>query len=377
MASGFDVMNTILAQEEKRLSTELANIRANYEHAGIKGTKVERVLRDLLRLCLPTDLRVGHGEVFDLDGRQSRQTDVVIANQYHFPQPPDHNWEEPQKFMIECVECAGEVKSALTSRRTVEECFENARSFKSLLGYASSSFGQTMGGDKSRFLSRRPYFVFAFESKLRDETVWERLTELNSACREIDRPIVDAVFILNRGTLLYVREKGAGRISVTGTEGARLPGYVGIGQNVITRFLFWTFVVMPRLIYLTHPATNYLAPQDPGENRLTELGDVKRVKALDVLVMESEIANTFVAIGISRYMVGYGSCIRGAVESLLRSYRAEMEIGYTSKETPTPEVYVDAFRSAAGIGGIGDSLIRDIRMVVDESDVGGLRVYEA
>ena len=129
MTSGFDIMNTVLLQEEKRLSTELSNIRANYEHAGIKGAKVERVLRDLLRLCLPTDLCVGHGEVFDVDGRQTKQTDVVMANRYHFPQPPNHNWEEPQKFMIECVECGGEVKSALTSRRTIEECFDNALSF--------------------------------------------------------------------------------------------------------------------------------------------------------------------------------------------------------------------------------------------------------
>ena len=83
MVSGSDTMNTILAQEEKRLSTELNNIRENYEHAGIEGTKVERVLRDLLRLCIPADLSVGHGEVFDTDGRQSKQTDVVVARQHY------------------------------------------------------------------------------------------------------------------------------------------------------------------------------------------------------------------------------------------------------------------------------------------------------
>ena len=301
MASGFNVMNTILQQEEKRLATELGNIRANYEHAGIKGTKVERVLRDLLRLCIPSSLSVGHGEVFDVDGRQSRQTDVVIANQYHFPQPPDHNWEEPQKFMIECVECAGEVKSALEGTRMLEDCFQHAKSFKSLLSSPQgNSLVQSMGGDESRFLSRRPYFLFAFESKITEQTIWNSLNELNSSCREIDRPILDAVFVLDRGTLLYVRGKGKGRIGVSREDGLPLSGYVGLGKDVITRFLFWMFAVMPRQMYMQHPATSYLTPQDPGENRLTELGNVKRVQPLDVLVMESEIPDMAVAVGISR-----------------------------------------------------------------------------
>ena len=139
MASGFDIVNTILLQEEKRLSKEPSNIRANHEHPGIVGTKVKRVLRDRLRLCLPTDLCVGRGAVFDVDGRQPKQTDVVMTNRYHFPQPPDRNWEEPQTFMIECAECGGEVNSVLTSRRTIEERLENALSFKSLLQSPNSN----------------------------------------------------------------------------------------------------------------------------------------------------------------------------------------------------------------------------------------------
>ena len=225
-----------------------------------------------------------------------------------------------------------------------------------------------MGGDESRFLSRRPYFLFAFESKITDATIWESLTELNSSCREIDRPILDAAFVLNRGSFVYVREKDVGRIQLADEGRLPLPGYVSFPQNVITRFLFWTFAVMPRQIYLTHPATDYLTPQDPGENRLTELGDVKRVKPLDVLVMESEIANLFVAVGVSRYMVGYGGSVWSAVESLLRSYRAEMDIGYTSSETPTPPEYLDAFGRADRLGATNDDLIGDIRMVVSESD---------
>ena len=61
--------------------TELQRIRETYEHGGTRGGEAEATLRELLRKHLPRIYRVGHGEVFNKDGRRSRQTDVVVANQ--------------------------------------------------------------------------------------------------------------------------------------------------------------------------------------------------------------------------------------------------------------------------------------------------------
>lgn len=92
-------MAGILRQEEGRLVSELQSIRAKFEHAGNKGDLAESEFRNFLRRYMPGDNKVGHGEVFDMDGRIARQTDVVVANQFHVALQA--NWEEPQKFTIE------------------------------------------------------------------------------------------------------------------------------------------------------------------------------------------------------------------------------------------------------------------------------------
>ena len=131
MPSGYDIMAGILQREEGRLIAELADIRAKFKHAGNKGAMAEHEFREFLRRYMPGDTRVGHGEVFDIDGRLARQTDVVVANKYHVALQAD--WEQPQQFTIESVQCAGEVKSALTSLDSLRDCFEKAKAYKSLL----------------------------------------------------------------------------------------------------------------------------------------------------------------------------------------------------------------------------------------------------
>ena len=125
---------------------------------------------------MPGDTRLGHGEVFDIDGRVAKQTDIVVANQYHAALHAD--WEEPQKFTIESVQCGAEVKSSLTDLLSLRDCFEKAKAFKSLLmAPENTMFLMSMGDDERRFLLRRPYFVFAFESRLTLSTMFNALTD--------------------------------------------------------------------------------------------------------------------------------------------------------------------------------------------------------
>ena len=93
MPTGYDIMAEILRREERRLAAELTDIRAKLDHTGNKGALAETAFRNFLRKYMPGNASVGHGEVFDIDGRLSKQTDIVVANEYHVPLQSD--WEEP------------------------------------------------------------------------------------------------------------------------------------------------------------------------------------------------------------------------------------------------------------------------------------------
>ena len=96
---------------QKQMLLRLEEIRATYRHSGNKGTNAEQILREFLRYFLPTYHRVGHGEVIDQNGANSRQLDVIVTNEYH---PFLNDLSTPSVFIIEGVSCAGEVKSDLS-----------------------------------------------------------------------------------------------------------------------------------------------------------------------------------------------------------------------------------------------------------------------
>ena len=164
--SGHEIMTGILSREEQRLRAQLQDIRKKYEHAGNKGDLVEATIRDFLSRYLPPANRVGHGEVFSVEGLRSKQTDLVITNEYHVSLT--ENWSEPQTFIIESVECAAEIKSAIRDVNTdLRDFFEKARTFKRM--FIEPDQGIEVRGqedDFRRFVWRKPFFGFAFESRV-------------------------------------------------------------------------------------------------------------------------------------------------------------------------------------------------------------------
>ena len=275
MPGGYDIMAGILQREEGRLIAELADIRAKFTHSGNKGAMAEHEFREFLRRYMPGDTRVGHGEVFDIDGRLARQTDVVVANKYHVALQAD--WEQPQKFTIETVQCGAEVKSSLTGLDSLRDCFEKAKAFKGLLETSGPSILMPMGDDDRRFLLRRPYFAFAFESRLTLQTIYGALTAWNEELREVERPVLDGLFTLDRGGLTHMGT-GKGQLFIEGEDGERLTGYVGFTRDggVLTRLLVWMYGVMPMTIPFRHPVFPYLQPS--GESGTLWLNDQGRVE---------------------------------------------------------------------------------------------------
>ena len=96
----------VLRGVEKKLSIALDLARAEADHSGIKGGKVEHDTRKVLRDHLPPNLSIGEGIVFDSFGDESGQMDVVIANG---DQPFTFPWGESGEYVIEGVSAVGEV----------------------------------------------------------------------------------------------------------------------------------------------------------------------------------------------------------------------------------------------------------------------------
>ena len=275
MPKGYDIMAGILRSEERRLRAELAEIRTRFEHAGNKGAAAEREFRSFLRKYMPGDTRVGHGEVFDIDGRLAKQTDVIVANEYHVALQAD--WEQTQKFTIEAVQCAAEVKSSLTDLGSLRDCVEKARAFKSLLVAPEQHMLTTdMMDDERRFRDRRPFFTFAFESRLKLETIYEALTGWDEELRDVERPVVDGLFVLDRGVLMHLGT-GRGTLVLEDEHGKRLSGYAGFEaqSGVLTRLLLWMYAAMPKAIHFRHPVFPYLQPRKSEPLWLNNRGKVE------------------------------------------------------------------------------------------------------
>ena len=174
-------MNPKVEKKLKTLSSELSikfeEIRGQFEHSGNKGTNGEYIVRDFLRCYFPASYQFGNGEVFDSKGNQSNQVDSIITNKYH-PNMSDYN--KPSVFFIEGVSCCGEVKFQLTSTE-LTTTLDNCTKFKEL----HPALGDTVKcratdvEDMRRFVEKRPYFLFCYESQLTIETVHKKVWEYN------------------------------------------------------------------------------------------------------------------------------------------------------------------------------------------------------
>ena len=267
--SGHEIMTGILSREEQRLTVQLDDIRKKYEHAGIKGDHVESTIRDLLSRYLPPANRIGHGEVFNVEGLRSKQTDLVITNEYHMT--PTEDWSEAQTFMIESVECAAEIKSTIRDVNTdLRDFFEKARTFKQMFIEPDQGIEvRCRDEDFRRFIWRKPYFGFAFESRVSLDRILQEFKAWDEELRPVERPVVDSFFVLNRGGFMHMGN-GKGRLVLLNKDDQPQTGYVRLrqgGERVLTTLLLWIYATMPKINYYTHPAFVYMRP-NPHRRRL-------------------------------------------------------------------------------------------------------------
>ncbi len=248
---------------QTQIKSEFDLIKEKHDHSGIKGYKVECIIRDFLIKYLPPYNKIGHGEIIDTAGDISSQTDIIITNEYH-PYTVDLN--RPNLFFIEGVACIGEVKSTLTSdefTKSLQNCFRfknlKIKMSKGMQVYCNDS-------DIKRFIERRPYFLFAFDSQLAIDNIIEKVREFNNNnAKEIWQQI-DAIFLLDRGSIInFGNGKGSYKYILNENHKSQ-PGYVIFRienkPNMLFDFLAWISVVIQKYIIYENIITYYLINEE-------------------------------------------------------------------------------------------------------------------
>jgi hypothetical protein len=255
----------VLLEVESGLRVSLRKARAETRHPGKKGTKVEIAARDVLREYMPPNLSIGEGGVYDSYGDESAQMDIVIANgEQPFTFPVGQSGE----YVIEGVSAVGEVKSNLTPRQLVN-CIEKGQKYKQLrptFGYQDQITNMTEFMREADALP--PFFVLAFESRMRMQTIVDKLNAAapvtippNKPCpAATPQPSIDAVCILGKGLALYQRQS-VGPIFHILTSGTAYQGWFGLGDNTpLAKLLAWLHANMPRPLRSESVVRQYYVP---------------------------------------------------------------------------------------------------------------------
>jgi hypothetical protein len=170
---------------------------------------------------------------------------VVIVDQDH---PFTYTPAEPGLFFIDGVAAAGEVKSVLTTS-DLDRTLANSRRFKELTPrHHKGTLIQSTPSDIARFYDRRPYFLIAFESQLKPETIATKIHALGQ--EHPGTPTLDAVYVLDRG---WVVDFGDGQGAFKFGEPDAEPATGWVWQEipegeVLFDFFVWLSIVMPRFV---------------------------------------------------------------------------------------------------------------------------------
>jgi hypothetical protein len=249
-----DMLKDKIAASEAQMRARLDEIRATFAQSGDKGSSAEDSFREFLRKYLPRRLAVGHGEVVDLEGRRSRQTDVVIVTEDHpFTFTPD----QAGLFFIEGVCGAGEVKTTLTGAE-LDKALRNSRRFKGLESQPLTGLTYSSPSDQERFCRCPPWFLLAFDSQLSLGRILEKTVQFT-----VDRGLqatglLDAVFILGRGWVMNFGD-GQGSLQFRTPDGESVRGWVEKeSDSVLFDLLGWLSIAMPRMVRLDPVLAPYM-----------------------------------------------------------------------------------------------------------------------
>lgn len=252
-----------IAAAQGQMRGRLEEIRATFTHAGDKGVSVEDAFRDFLRQYLPRRLTVGHGEVVDLHGGRSKQTDVVIVTDDHpFTFTPDL----PGLFFVEGVCGAGEVKTNLTAA-ALDKALESSRQFKRLeIRPGKGTIACFNPSDRERFYKCPPWFVLAFDSQLSLDRIKEKSVQFTADKRLQGTRLLDAVFVLGRGWVINFGD-GKGSFQYRTPDDESVTGWLeNESDSVLFDLLAWLSIVMPTMARFEPVLASYMVPSSVDDS---------------------------------------------------------------------------------------------------------------
>jgi hypothetical protein len=246
---------------EAVMSAKLELIREKYRHSGNKGSGVEQEVRAFLREWFPRTYQIGHGEVIDTNGMISGQLDVVVTNEHH---PSIQEEAGAAQFMIEGVACAAEVKTTLTSdelRKAIDSCGK----FKKLttLFKREDTASVYSEADRQRYVKKRPFFVFAMESRISPDRL---VRILNKAYRNRDVALqIDAVLVVDRCLCVNFGDGDGWLSQEAGSTSAPLKGFKSYESNedrsVLAALLSWLSGVLVKVNMPSPLIQHYFPPK--------------------------------------------------------------------------------------------------------------------
>jgi hypothetical protein len=124
-----NILNSYYRGIFQQLQSEVNFINSIFTHQGIKGEGNEIILRDLIKKFIPKKYGVGTGIVVDKNGKQSKQIDIIIYDQDHYPSIL--SLASVHLFPVDIVYAVIEVKTSLDSK-SADQAIKNIASVRSL-----------------------------------------------------------------------------------------------------------------------------------------------------------------------------------------------------------------------------------------------------
>lgn len=153
-----------------RLQADVDSLSKLVKHAGERGRANEVALTQLLELFVPRRLDVSTGLLIDRDDRYSKQMDIVVTERSDEPAVLAQTTQllHPVEVVLACIE----VKTMLRGD-DIEDCRRKKVSLNALQSCAAHADGT----------ASPLFFVLAYSTSLRPESVAKRIRDLGDAER--------------------------------------------------------------------------------------------------------------------------------------------------------------------------------------------------
>jgi hypothetical protein len=140
----------------------------------------------------------------------------------------------------------------------MEAIFKQAVAFKRLNTFLNKGdLTCSNDTDIERFLTRRPYFLFAYESAVKPEALVKRVLELEHDDGVGATDHLDAIFMLGHGSIFNLGD-GKSSFIMLQSDGAPITGWGVKNTASLMPMIGWLSAVMPNIVHLSPIALPYL-----------------------------------------------------------------------------------------------------------------------